>query len=288
METVRELNTIRTMINLERFSSELVERDGILFAKKDSHISYPEKGNEICFQIEDDSFWFKHRLNCIIEAVKKFCPHHQFFDIGGGNGFVAKGLEDNGIQTVLLEPGAQGCQNAKKRKLKNIICATLENAAIKSNSIPAVGLFDVVEHIEHDTDFLKAVYNLLEAEGYIFITVPAYKSLWSKEDDDAGHYRRYTTKELEDKLKQVGFEIAYSTYIFSLLPLPVFLFRSLPSKLGLNKNSADLEKQRNEHKANNNLVNKMLDKVWNFEIDQIKAGKTIPFGGSCLVVAKKN
>ena len=57
-------------------------------------ISYPEEGNEACFQIEDQSFWFRHRNNCIQELVRKFPPNGKgpIFDVGGGNGFVAKGM----------------------------------------------------------------------------------------------------------------------------------------------------------------------------------------------------
>ena len=35
--------------------------DGIYYSKSNSSISYPEEGNENCMQIEEDSFWFKHR-----------------------------------------------------------------------------------------------------------------------------------------------------------------------------------------------------------------------------------
>jgi hypothetical protein len=35
-------------------------------------ISYSEEGNEACFQIEDQSFWFRHRNDCIRELVRNF------------------------------------------------------------------------------------------------------------------------------------------------------------------------------------------------------------------------
>ena len=37
-------------------------------------ISYPEEENEACFQIEDQSFWFRHRNDCIRELVRNFLP----------------------------------------------------------------------------------------------------------------------------------------------------------------------------------------------------------------------
>jgi hypothetical protein len=41
-------------------------------------ISYPVKGNEACFEVEDQSFWFRHRNDCIRELVRSFPPR------GGG------------------------------------------------------------------------------------------------------------------------------------------------------------------------------------------------------------
>lgn len=275
------------MINLENYSTELVEKDGILFSKRESKISYPEVGNESCFQIEENSFWFNHRNNCIAEGVLRYCSNSVFFDIGGGNGFVAGGLEKKGISTVLVEPGIQGCLNAKKRNLKNIVCSTLENASFKNNTIPAIGLFDVVEHIDNDVEFLTNVHKLLIENGLVFITVPAYKTLWSNEDVEAGHFRRYTKSELKNKLMSIGFKVEYSTYIFSVLVVAVFLFRALPCKLGLNKKSNNLDKHKKDHESKKGFIDKVLNLIWKFELNKIKTGKELPLGGSCFLIARK-
>lgn len=275
-------------MNLQEYATGLIEKNGIFYSKEQGKVSYPESGNESCFQIEENSFWFRHRNNCIVESVMKYCANSTFFDVGGGNGFVAKGLEDKGISTVLIEPGIQGCVNAKKRGLQNVICSTFENASLVKGGIPAIGLFDVVEHVEYDIDFLKSIYSYLKDGGFVFITVPAFNVLWSNEDVDAGHFRRYTRKELENKLKSIGFVVEYSTYIFSILPIAVFLFRTLPSKLGLNKKSNDQNKHKKEHASSNTLINRILNSIWKIEVDRIRTGKVIPIGGSCLVIARKN
>jgi hypothetical protein len=218
--------------------------------------------------------------------VKKYANDDVFFDIGGGNGFVCKGLDNNGVLTCLIEPGIQGCLNAKTRDLTNIVCSDLDNAELKSDSISSAGLFDVIEHIEDDMAFLYKINNYLQMGGIVVITVPAYNFLWSKEDADAGHFRRYTLHSLKNKLKKSGFEIVYSTYIFSFLILPILFFRTLPSLFGLSKTG--IEKNRKEHSVNNDgFVTKLLAKILSFEIKQIEKKRKIPFGGSCLVVAKK-
>ncbi len=275
------------MVDISKYADKLIERDGIYFAEQQSAISYPESGNQDCFQLEDESFWFKHRNRCIIQSVKKYCDNVVFFDIGGGNGFVSTGLQNNNIESVLVEPGITGCLNAKKRNLENIICSTLEDASFKKASLEAVGLFDVVEHIEHDNKFLTMINSYMKSGGKVFITVPAYQQLWSNEDVDAGHFRRYTTSALEKKLENAGFKIIQSTYIFSILPFFVGLFRTMPSKFGFNKNSGAFKKHQNEHKTRNGFLSKMLNKVLDIELRRIDQGKRIPIGGSCFVVAIK-
>lgn len=275
-------------MEISDLADNLYLQDGIWFSKNNSEISYPKEGNMACYEIEKDSFWFKHRNNCIIEAVKTYSLQETFIDIGGGNGYVAKGLEEQNIKSILLEPGLEGALNAKKRGLRHIICSTLEDAGIKKNSCMAVGLFDVVEHIKEDNVFLRTIYDLLAHKGLVYITVPAFSILWSKEDDDAGHYRRYTVKQISRLLKEQGFEIEYSTYIFSILPIPVFLFRTIPSLLKLNKNSNDINKHRKEHSQKKGILTALLDKIWERELDYIKRKRKIPLGGSCFIIARKN
>lgn len=261
----------------------LVKKEGIWYAKKSTPISYPENANDVFYDIEEHSFWFKHRNNCIAELIKKFPFDGAFFDIGGGNGYVAKGIQSIGVETILVEPGEKGCSNARRRNINNVVCSTIEDAGFEKNSMPAIGVFDVVEHFKDDVGLLRTLHSYLQQDGLIFITVPAFNFLWSNEDDYAGHFNRYTIPSLTKKLETVGFKVVYDTYIFSILPLPVFLLRSIPSKLGLRKESDYESAQPGEHKSENPI----LTKIWNWELKKIQKGGKIPIGGSCLVVARK-
>jgi len=275
-------------MNIASLADNIVQgKEGIYFSKNSSEISYPEKGNDNCFQIEDNSFWFNHRNRAIIELVKKFTANKTFFDIGGGNGFVAKGLEQNGIETILVEPGLTGALNAQRRGVTNIICSTFEDIELKKDVIESAGLFDVVEHIEKDVEFLANIGSYFQKDGCIFITVPAYNTLWSKRDDEAGHYRRYTLERMSETLKKAGFEVEYQTYIFSILPFPAFLFRTIPSKLGMLKDYDANERGKDHTLKKKGALESIMSNVWNWELKQIKKLNSISMGGSCLVVAKK-
>ncbi len=265
--------------------------DGIWYAESSEALSYPEDGNADCFALEDNSFWFKHRNRCIGALLEKYTGpvDRPLLDIGGGNGTVAASLEEQGFPAVLVEPGPTGAKNAQTRGLKNIICATTHSAGFLPESLPAVGLFDVVEHIEDDLKFMRHIYSLMRPGGKLFITLPAYTWLWSGADESAGHFRRHNTRSSRDLLKASGFDMQFFSYIFAFLPLPSLILRSLPYRLGLQ--SGDQKVSQNnlakDHMSQQSMGNKLVGKLLSWEVDRLARGKTIPMGGSCILVAQK-
>ena len=274
------------MIDITSFSSKLY-RDtlGCWWSESTSELSYPEEGNSTCFAVEDSSFWFQHRNRCITEVVRSFRPSGPLFDVGGGNGIVAAALERAGQEVVLVEPGAEGAINARKRGVRTVIRATLEQAGFPKHSLPGIGLFDVLEHIPDDMEFLRNLRSMLTPSGKLFLTVPAYRSLWSLEDDHAGHFRRYTLDTLSHRLRRAGFEIDYQSYLFWFLPAPVFFLRTLPSLL-CRRGSSNLTQTRKEHERPSGWKGRILDRILEWELNMIRHQRRVPFGGSCLVAAR--
>ena len=209
-----------------------------------SAVSYEEEHNDTCFAVEEDSFWFTHRNQCILNAVRLFPPQGAVFDVGGGNGYVAKALQDGGLEVVLIEPGLRGVRNAQRRGVSHVVRSTLRDAGFRAGVMPAVGLFDVVEHIEDDRGFLSDVYHLLIPGGRVYLTVPSFRFLWSHEDVAAGHWRRYTLSQFCAVLRHAGFEIDYAAYFFGFLMLPIYFFRVLPYSLGFSPKQGNAERTR--------------------------------------------
>lgn len=255
---------------------------GIYTNKYDQPVSYPENGNEFCYALEEKSFWFKHRNDAIITLLARFPPYGTLYDIGGGNGFVSKTLCDHGIDTVLIEPGNLGVKFAKKRGVKRIIKSTFEACKFRQSTLPAVGLFDVIEHIDDDIKFLSKIRHALQPGGRLYLTAPAYPWLWSVEDTFARHFRRYTVLSIRSALEQAGFRVEYKTYIFAALPVPIFFFRTLPSLLHFRSSSFYGNRKDHQIPAVLSILNRFYSR---FELHLIKSA-FIPFGGSIMIVAK--
>jgi len=71
---------------------------------------------------------------------------------------------------------------------------------------------DCLEHLEKDGAALNNWYELLNPGGYLYVFIPAFMTLWNEHDVVNMHFRRYTRKELKQKLFESGFEIKKSSY----------------------------------------------------------------------------
>lgn len=141
-----------------------------------------------------------------------------------------------------------------------------------------ITLFDVLEHIEADTESLIALKARLKPGGLILVTVPAFQSLWSHHDETHHHYRRYTKRSLADTADKAELEVINSYYFNSLLfPLAVGT-RALKSALG---------REEPDDKMPSHGTNELLYRIFSLEKNFIETVK-LPFGLSlCATLGNK-
>ena len=254
-----------------------------------SSISFPKDAHLDLIKIENNSFWFNHR-NQIIESVIRNYPFNgDFADIGGGNGYQLMKIAElnKSNKNILIEPSNQGCINAKKREIKEIHNVTFEDFDFDEYDISGIGLFDVLEHIENDFEFLSKLLNKLKKGSRIYITVPAHQFLWSDVDSYGGHFRRYNKKMVKNLTNKLDVNLEYFSYFFSYL-LPIsYLLRAFPYKLGKRIPKTKLISEEKKQHNPQGLTKKMFNFFEQIEIKKIEKSK-IKFGASCLFILKKN
>lgn len=249
-------------------------------------ISYPSEGLGALADIEARSYWFNHRNAVIGEVVRQFPPSGPIFDIGGGNGFVSLGLRQAGFPAVVVEPDPVGAATALARGLP-VIEAAFQDIDLPLGSLPAVGMFDVLEHIEDDAGTLRRLHDALEPGGLLYVAVPALDWLWSDVDEHSGHFRRYTTKDLGRRLHTAGLTPLYSTYFFGVLIPAILLFRSLPRYVGRRIKLRDRQVEA-DHSLPRGAAGKLITASFSREIGRVESGGSLALGSSCLVVARKD
>lgn len=242
--------------------------------------AFPAEEQALLAEIEPRSFWFGHRNDVIAAVVRRLPPSGPIFDIGGGNGYVSLGLQNAGFDCVVVEPSQAGAANAELRGVP-VIRGTLD--CLMPSSIAAAGMFDVLEHLAEDGAALAKVSRALRPRGMLYVAVPAYQALWSNDDVEAGHFRRYTTPGLCRRLSDAGFSVEYATYFFSPLVAPVFLMRTIRRRR-TRKSNAEVA---GDHRLPRGLVGHCAAKVLRWESRSISRGNSVPLGTSCLAVARK-
>jgi len=252
----------------------------------ETDVSYPSSGHQTLAAVEPTSYWFNHRNDLISAVVARFRPEEPVFDVGGGNGFVGVGLRAIGVSSVVVEPGAQGVAASLGRGLPAIEAA-FHRLDVPADSLPAVGLFDVLEHIEDDAAALASLYDSIKPGGMLYIAVPARQALWSAEDVFAGHYRRYSLRRLRSVVASAGFTVLFGTYFFGLLTAPVFLMRSVPSRFGAKSMMNDPAVVERQHTMPRGVLGRIFRASFSRELARISRGEPIRGGTSCLVVARK-
>ncbi len=260
---------------------------GIWVNNTKKKVSYPHHANIDIFNLENRSFWFKHRNSIILKITKRFPYAENFADIGGGNGlqihYLSKNSKDK--KFFLIEPGYFGCLNAKKRGLNNVFNLEAKDFSFKKHKIGGFGLFDVIEHIKDDKIFLKKeVLSRCKKGSLIYITVPAYNWLRSDVDDYTMHFRRYNEKLFKNLAKNCNLRLVYFSYFFSYLPIFIFLFRTLPYRLWGRKRKGKeiMETEKKQHRIGK-FVSFFIDMINKWELKQLNKG-TIHFGSSCIAV----
>jgi SAM-dependent methyltransferase len=274
------------VINFKAIARNLTEGPGGLFTTPEHiDLGFLSADSTKWSEIEEISYWYKHRNRCFVSLVRRFSPEGPLFEVGSGNGYVALALQDDGMEVVAIEPTVNAALTSRQRGLRNVICARFEEAGFAPGSLSNVGLFDVLEHVEDDAGFVRRLRALMPHNGCIYCAVPAWNLMWSAEDDAAGHRRRYTLGGLSRIFEAAGFQIEYEGYFFTPLIIPIFVFRTMPRVLRL-RTLRTPRLSRREHTLPQNPIGSWLGAALDREARLIAKGGTRRLGASCLLVGR--
>jgi SAM-dependent methyltransferase len=144
-----------------------------------------------------------------------------------------------------------------------------------------IGAFDVLEHVAEDEQILTEMYRACRPGGGIMITVPQHQFLWSRADDAAQHFRRYSARELRAKVIQAGFRIVRTTSFVTVLLPPLVAAR------WRKRHQADYSVST-EELAVSPWLNWLLERAIDLDALLIRRGFNFPVGSSLLMVARKD
>ena len=243
------------------------------------------RNNPISYEIEDrvESFhwWFVVRrklLKSILSSLN--VPMNSItLDIGCGTGSNLRALVSAGLRAIGLDRSIYALGFVRSKGGFPLLAGDLSHLPIKTRSVGLIIAMDIFEHLEEDREGILESYRVLNKGGILILTVPAFRSLWGIQDVVTGHKKRYSKKEITNKLKEAGFEILKSSYFNFFLFFPILIARRLMRLMGL--------RIRSENEVNFPLLNFFLKTIFSMEPHVLKYF-SFPFGVSIYCIAKKS
>ena len=158
-----------------------------------------------------------------VEAIlnNRLKDQARVFDLGCGNGTLARRLQSIGYEVCGVDPSEDGIEHAKRADLATRleIGSAYDPLAEKFGTFPAVVSLEVVEHVYYPRLFAKCVSDLLEPGGLAIISTPYhgylknlalslsgrwdghFTALW-----DHGHVKFWSIATLTELFRELGME----------------------------------------------------------------------------------
>jgi SAM-dependent methyltransferase len=243
----------------------------------------PEAFAELA-DVEADSFWFRACNRLIVWALRRHFPNMQrYLETGCGTGYVLAGVAGAYPDAAITgsEVFSVGLPFAADRVERAEFLQMDARQIPYVDEFDVIGAFDVLEHIEEDELVLEQMFQALRPGGGIAITVPQHPWLWSQQDENACHVRRYQICELREKVLRAGFKVELKSSFVSLL-LPAMM----ASRLATKKTPPAGSKKSSELRLPG-FINRSFEGVMDLERLLIRSGIRFPVGGSLLLSARK-
>jgi len=235
------------------------------------------------YEIEKDHWWFAARRKILDVLVKQVVSGYKdvpnILDIGCSIGITTELLKRYGW-TCGVDLYGEALRFCRMQDASRFVQADACNLPFLAESCEVIVALDLLEHLQEDKRAIREFGRVLKRNGFLIISVPAYKMLWGRLDDLARHYRRYRLKELREKINKEGFKIKKISYISCFL-FPAISISRLTERLFRNSSQS-----KSDLKMPGRVINSMLKKIFSYEanfIDKI----AFPFGSSVVCVAQK-
>lgn len=232
---------------------------------------------------EETHWWFAARRRIVLHLLKRELGAARaplrLLDVGCGAGGMLAHLRAFG-DVIGVDPSPDAVAYAAAKQTAEVRMGTLPHGLPLSatDRFDVITMLDVLEHVEEDVASLKTLHGLLQPDGLLLLTVPAYPFLWSGHDVVNEHKRRYTRALLHDRLVTAGFEIRTLSYYNTLLFPPIASVRLMQRWLGRSQGGTDLGPVPGP-------LNALLRSVFAAE-RHVVGSVPLPFGVSLIATAR--
>jgi SAM-dependent methyltransferase len=176
--------------------------------------------------------WELARTRAILQILRRRGSFGAVLDYGCGDGFTGREVQKAfsaaqlvGVDTE-LPPSSCGVQHVPEGSHE----LARDESTLGDRKFDLLLLCDVIEHVADDRELMRGIAERRLGPGaLVLVTVPAFQALFSEHDRALRHHRRYSLQSLQSAVRESGFELIESGYLFFSLLLPRLLSKATES-----------------------------------------------------------
>jgi SAM-dependent methyltransferase len=237
----------------------------------------PEYG-ERYRDLYEKHWWWRARTEFVIETLRRLgLPRgrESILDIGCGDGLFFPRLREFG-EVEGVEPLAD-LLNPVNPDRSHIYVCPFDKSFQPERQYSLILMLDVLEHLEDPAGALRHVCDLLQPDGKVVITVPAFMALWTNHDIVNHHFTRYTKTQLRGVSAKSGLRLTEEHYLYHW---------TCPAKLAQGFVERTLRLQPKPARVPTGWINQTL--YWFSRLEQRTISNLpLPVGSSLLAVGKR-
>jgi SAM-dependent methyltransferase len=238
-------------------------------------------------------WWYEGRRRILTSVLdEKLDPSsdRRLLEVGCGSGAMLAMLQRFGtVEAIEPDPGAVAHCQQQLSAVATVVEGSVPGDLRPGADYDVVAAFDVLEHLEDDAAGLRAIRETLRPGGWLVATVPAFPSLWGRQDELSHHFRRYRRRGLERLASGAGFEIERLTYFNTILFPPIAIIRlahRVVRRFRRAKGERPLDRSDFDTGPGRSRLGGVLARLFGLERHVLRRAD-LPVGVSLLLVARR-
>ena len=223
--------------------------------------------------LHERHWWWRSREAVLLRELAARAPGggwRRILDVGCGDALFFDQLKRFG-DVWGVEPDASLIRDDNPYRAR-IHVGSFDESSRAEAPFGRVLMLDVLEHMRDPVRALRRVREVLEPDGALLVTVPAFPVLWTRHDDWNDHVVRHTRRSLGRAAGEAGLTVVASRYLYHWL---------FPAKLAVRAVEAMRRGRAGPASIPPTWINRTLIRVSEAE-ERLLGWARLPFGSSLL------